>query len=282
MTSRRDVLKVGAGVGVAAAFASEIAALGQAQQQQSQHGGGRLFSAGELVGSAEVPPVSTSGTGAGVFRLTNDETALEYALLVARVDDATMAHIHLGGEEENGPPVVWLFGSEDDEGTLVAPLEQGVTENGLLATGTITESDLVGPLADSSLTDLVDEMERGNTYVNVHTEVLPGGEVRGQITDVGDVSVRLQTEYVLEASPGGFSTDDLVTLSVNQSRPAEPTPTETPDETPGETPTETPDETPGETPTETPDETPGETPTETPDETPTETLNGTQTESPGG
>ncbi len=281
MTSRREVLKVGAGVGVAAAFASEIAALGQAQQQQSMHGDGRLFSAGELVGSAEVPPVSTSGTGASVFRLTSDETTIEYALLVARVDDVTMAHIHLGGEDENGPPVVWLFGSEDDEGTLVAPLDQGVTENGLLATGTISESDLVGPLADSSLTDLLDEMEQGNTYVNVHTEVLPEGEVRGQIRSVGDVSVRLQTEYVLDASPGGFSTDDLVTLSVNQSGPDEPTPTETPSETPTETPDETPTETPGETPTETP----GEAPTETPGETTptlTETPDGTQTETPEG
>ncbi len=32
-----------------------------------------------------------------------------------------------------------------------------------------------------TINDLLDEMQRGNTYVNVHTVANPGGEIRGQI-----------------------------------------------------------------------------------------------------
>jgi hypothetical protein len=53
--------------------------------------------------------------------------------------------------------------------------------DGLLAEGTITAADLVGPLAGMSIDDLLAEMRAGNAYVNVHSEANPGGEIRGQI-----------------------------------------------------------------------------------------------------
>ena len=51
----------------------------------------------------------------------------------------------------------------------------------MLATGVITADDLVGPLDGADLSDLIEEMRSGNTYVNVHTEAFGGGEIRGQI-----------------------------------------------------------------------------------------------------
>jgi hypothetical protein len=34
----------------------------------------------------------------------------------------------------------------------------------------------------TAVSDLVKSMERGETYVNAHTEANPNGEIRGQIT----------------------------------------------------------------------------------------------------
>ncbi|MNP53856.1 CHRD domain protein [compost metagenome] len=46
--------------------------------------------------------------------------------------------------------------------------------------GVLTRRDLVGPLQGRTLRDLIREIERGNTYTNVHTEQHPNGEIRGQ------------------------------------------------------------------------------------------------------
>lgn len=68
----------------------------------------------------------------------------------------------------------------------------GGRTDGVLATGTITAADLVGPLAGQPLSALIDAINAGNTYVNVHTNDgaaptntgpgdFPRGEVRGQV-----------------------------------------------------------------------------------------------------
>jgi len=93
------------------------------------------------------------------------------------------SHIHVGAPDVNGPVVAFLFGN--------VPPAGGRTD-GVLATGTITAANLVGPLAGQPLSALVDEIEAGNTYVNVHTNDgvdppntgpgdFPGGEIRGQL-----------------------------------------------------------------------------------------------------
>ncbi len=126
-----------------------------------------------LEGEEEVPPVDSDAKGAAVFRTSNDETELNYKLVVANIEDVTAAHIHLAPRGENGPIVAFLFDPEE-------PTE-GIT-NGVLAEGTITSADLVGPLEGATLSELIDEIEAGNTYVNVHTVEHPSGEIRGQIS----------------------------------------------------------------------------------------------------
>lgn len=126
-----------------------------------------------LEGDEEVPPVDSDAKGAAIFRTSNDGTELHYRLIVANIEDVTAAHIHLAPRGENGDIVAFLFNPEE-------PTE-GRT-NGILAEGTITSADLVGPLEGSTLSELIDEMEAGNTYVNVHTVDHPSGEIRGQIS----------------------------------------------------------------------------------------------------
>ncbi|HEV3432820.1 MAG TPA: CHRD domain-containing protein [Nitrososphaera sp.] len=126
-----------------------------------------------LEGEQEVPPVDSNAKGFAIFRTSNDGTELNYRLIVANIEDVTAAHIHLAPRGENGDVVAFLFNPEE-------PTE-GRT-NGVLAEGTITSADLVGPLEGSTLSELIDEMEAGNTYVNVHTVEHPSGEIRGQIS----------------------------------------------------------------------------------------------------
>ena len=129
-----------------------------------------------LGGDDEVPAVDTRARGQAVLQLDRDGTALDYRLNVANIDDVLMAHLHLGQANENGPVVVWLY---PEDGPPPQPID-GRTQ-GTLATGTITQDELVGPLAGADLGDLVDAMRAGEVYVNVHTESHPSGEVRGQV-----------------------------------------------------------------------------------------------------
>ncbi|KCZ70399.1 CHRD domain-containing protein [Candidatus Methanoperedens nitroreducens] len=128
-----------------------------------------------LSGDKEVPPVDTQAQGQAHFKLSKDGTELSYKLNVANIEDVSMAHIHLGAEGVNGPIVVWLY--PDTPPPVLIPGRF----SGVLAEGTITADDLVGPLEGQSLSELIDAMSAGETYVNVHTEQNPAGEIRGQV-----------------------------------------------------------------------------------------------------
>ena len=136
--------------------------------------GPRNFRA-HLNGAQEVPPANTRAQGQAIFQLSKDGESLRYKLIVANIENVTMAHIHLAPADANGPVVAWLY----PEGPPPQLIEGRF--NGVLAEGVITADDLVGPLAGADLGDLVDEIIAGNTYVNVHTSQFPAGEVRGQI-----------------------------------------------------------------------------------------------------
>jgi hypothetical protein len=119
--------------------------------------------------------VETEAWGHAVFNLSKGGTELRYRLIVHNIEDVTMAHIHLAPPGQNGPPVVWLYPD--------APAPQLIEGrfDGVLGKGTITAADLVGPLQGMTLEELLQAMSSGNTYVNVHANLNPGGEIRGQI-----------------------------------------------------------------------------------------------------
>lgn len=50
------------------------------------------------------------------------------------------------------------------------------------ATGYITADKLEGPMAGKQISELITAITNGETYVNIHTESHPNGEIRGQIT----------------------------------------------------------------------------------------------------
>ena len=145
-----------------------------------------------LSGSEEVPVVATLAQGQAIFHLSKDGNELHYKLIASNIENVVQAHIHVGAAGENGPVVAFLYG-------LVAP--GGGRTEGVLAEGTITAADLIGPLAGKPLSAypgdpctitaliqaqgltgeprsnlagkplsaLVDAMRSGGAYVNAHT-----------------------------------------------------------------------------------------------------------------
>jgi hypothetical protein len=138
-----------------------------------------------LNGSAEVPIRDTQGQGQAIFQVSQDGTSIDYRLIASNIDNVFMAHIHVGPPGVNGPIAVWLYPST---APTPGPVGGGRTD-GVLAEGTITAANFVGPLAGHPLSDLIDLLDNGGAYVNVHTNDgvdpantgpgdFPGGEIR--------------------------------------------------------------------------------------------------------
>lgn len=125
----------------------------------------------QMSGNEEVPPVESLASGTAEFNLSSDGNSIGYQLKVTEMSGITAAHIHSGNVGENGPVIVTLFGSDTPSDLI----------NGLLSEGTISASDLEGPMEGKEISDLVSAMSNGVTYVNVHTQTNPDGEIRGQI-----------------------------------------------------------------------------------------------------
>jgi hypothetical protein len=116
-----------------------------------------------LVGWQETPPNDSAAQGEVIMHLNADGT-ITYKLIVANINNVFMAHIHVAPRGVAGPIKQWLY---LESGT--PQLLPGRTD-GILAEGTFTPS-----------ADLLAAIESGDAYVNVHTSLLPAGEIRGQL-----------------------------------------------------------------------------------------------------
>ncbi len=142
---------------------SAFAAGGEEQQHQER------FIA-ELTGVEEVlQTVDSSAIGIAEFKLGQDN--IMYAVNLTDIENVTAGHIHSGQVGENGPVIVTLF-TEDTPTDIMT---------GVFLEGNITAANLEGPMAGKPLSNLITAMRNDQTYVNVHTQQNPNGEIRGQI-----------------------------------------------------------------------------------------------------
>jgi len=131
-----------------------------------------LFAATGLSGANERPtPVTSTASGVATFELLPNST-MRFNVTVSALVGATMAHIHTGVVDSAGPIAVTLFNS-------TTPLAQ---LNGTLTSGTFSGTNI--QLPGVSFDSLLSLMRTGRTYVNVHTEKNPNGEIRAQIVPV--------------------------------------------------------------------------------------------------
>lgn len=114
--------------------------------------GETLYSA-SLEGGNEVPPTTTTATGAAQFVLAPNGTSLTYeAVYVGLV--ASSAHIHIGAAGVNG--------------AVVYPLTLTATGTGSKGLVTINATDVLN-------------LNTVGYYANAHTVANPAGEIRGQV-----------------------------------------------------------------------------------------------------
>ncbi len=114
-------------------------------------------------GGQEVPPVSTLGTGTGVFVLNAAETELTFVITVTGLSGGgvTAAHFH------NAP-------TGSNSAMFVRPLTADFSGNTATGIWRNTDSDPLTPT-------LVAALKARQIYVNIHTAANPGGEIRGQV-----------------------------------------------------------------------------------------------------
>lgn len=135
-------------------------------------GSGRNFHA-DLSGDQEVPPVVTDTSGKANFHADRAETEIRFRLSLKNGEDllgVAGAHIHCAAAGANGPVVAFL-----------AAAVPGGLDGKVDIRATLTDANIVNPACGSTIAELLDSMQAGNTYVNVHSVGNPGGEVRGQI-----------------------------------------------------------------------------------------------------
>lgn len=134
-----------------------------------------------LTGYQEVPAVSSKGIGQFDAKLSDDKTKINFKLQWKNLESTTFttADIRFGQFSVNGEQVALLCGE-----TLPAC---GDSAAGSIE-GSIGASDILGPKAqgiDPADTTVFEEVLKaiatGNTYVNIHTDKFPQGEIRGQV-----------------------------------------------------------------------------------------------------
>lgn len=143
---------------------------------------GREYLKANLISFEQVP--SVLATGHGRFdAAVNEDGSISWRLSYADMSSPVVqAHIHFGASGTNGGVVVFLCG-----GVKPACPASGTV------TGTITAADVsVLPATNGDsvipqgippgdLAGFITAIRSGDTYINVHSQTFPSGEIRGQL-----------------------------------------------------------------------------------------------------
>jgi hypothetical protein len=152
ISRRRLIKRLGAGAAVAWSAPVLLSVRTPAFSQSPA-----CHSVAKMDGSQETPPVPTPGTGAADFvRSAPNELTYTYTWQ-GLLGNAQAAHIH------KAPP--------GTPGPIVVPLSPPSGHS-----GSVSDKASVDPL-------LLDDIcaNPGDYYVNVHSDLYPGGEIRGQL-----------------------------------------------------------------------------------------------------
>jgi hypothetical protein len=148
------------------------------------HGNDKAFTITARLSGYNETPLALSSAGSGSVRLRIDPRAqtIRYTLRYANLEGTvTQSHIHFGSVSQTGGVSVFLCTNlgNGPAGTQACPAAPATI------TGTIKPADVIGPagqgIGPGEFDEFMDALEAGVTYVNVHSDKYPGGEIRAQI-----------------------------------------------------------------------------------------------------
>jgi hypothetical protein len=140
-----------------------------------------------LLGYQETPQTINSAAS-GEFKATihDDGTAIDYELTYRALSSSpTQAHIHFGRPGLSGGVVLFLCTNLTPP--VGVPTPQACPAPPATITGTLTSANVI-PLATQGIdagaagfAEMLKAIRADAAYVNVHTTLHPGGEIRGRL-----------------------------------------------------------------------------------------------------
>src|SRR5262249_27141788 len=143
-----------------------------------------------LTGYEETPAaVSTAARGQFSAVISDDGQTIRYRETYSGLQGkVTQSHIHVGQLSITGSVVIFLCQTASNpDPTGLAPQcpQEGTVEGTITSANVIAGSQAPQQLGAGDLAAVVTAIRAGATYANVHTDLSPGGEIRGQIRTVG-------------------------------------------------------------------------------------------------
>jgi len=138
-----------------------------------------------LTGYEESPAVSTTGRGEFIATIAPDGDAIHYRETFSGLKGTvTQSHIHVGQLSVNGSVGIFLCQTATNpDPTGLAPQcpQQGTVTGTITAANVIAGATTSQQLEAGDLAAVLTAIRAGAAYANVHTNLSPGGEIRGQI-----------------------------------------------------------------------------------------------------
>jgi len=139
-----------------------------------------------LTGAQEVPTVATDGSAKATVKFDKGFTKVRVRVRFNNLNgNFTRLHFHCNVAGANGPIALGLIDTvaPDSDNSDVVSL------NGDRIVGTLTSENFpaVDPCPDSigkpvnNIASLAAATDRGEIYINLHTDAFPPGEIRGQV-----------------------------------------------------------------------------------------------------
>ncbi|OLD98914.1 MAG: hypothetical protein AUG91_08065 [Actinobacteria bacterium 13_1_20CM_4_69_9] len=141
-----------------------------------------------MSGYQEVPAVSSTGTADFTADVAKDGQSVSWRLSYAHLEgNVTQSHIHFGQRSVIGGISVF-FCTNLGNGPAGAQSCPGPHDGTI--SGTFGPSDVIGPtaqgIAPGEWDELLNAIDAGKAYANVHSTIWPGGEIRAQLNETGN------------------------------------------------------------------------------------------------